>query len=54
MDVKIIFLPKSTKNKNEIIKEIDSAYKLVFSFFNQKISEIDINVVNNRKEFDFC
>ena len=52
MNTKIIFWPKSTKNKNEIIKEIDSAYKIVLSFFKQQISEIDINIVNNRKKFD--
>lgn len=53
MSVNIIFWSEDTEeNKKEIIKKINSAYKVVFSFFNQKIPEIDINVVNDREQFD--
>ena len=53
MSVNIVFWSESIEeNKKEIINKINSAYKVVFSFFNQKIPEIDVNVVNNRKQFD--
>lgn len=52
MNTKVIFWPESTKNKEKIFKEINYAYKLVFSFFEQEIPEMDINIVSDRKQFN--
>jgi len=52
MNIKIVFSSNIIKNKEEITKRINLAYKLVNCFFDQKIPEIDINIINSRNEFD--